>query len=1387
MASILNLPQHPQFLVGGGKMADAILAKDWSTTPLGAFAQWPQSLRTAVSLCLASNFPISIAWGPAHVQIYNDGYWPICGAKHPGSMGQDFKECWQSAWLQIGAAFERAKAGETSFLENQRMFLDRNGYIEETFFTFSFSPIRDESGEVGGLFHPVIETTNRMLAERRTRALRDLAAQTSKAKTQEDVCRLAAEALADDAFDVPFALIYLLDETGTQARLAGHAGIDPGTSASPAIVDMQAPNCCWPFSHMTHSGGPILVGHLETHLPAPCGPYPESPKQAFVSHFFKPGKGTPTAVLIVGVSPRLALDEAYRAFFESISGNLSAALSNAAAQEDERRRAEALAQLDHAKTAFFSNVSHEFRTPLTLILGPLEEMLSRAGSGAFIPAGQEELQLIHRNANRLLKLVNALLDFSRLEAGRVKANYESLDLASVTRDIASVFRSAVERVGISFVIDCPPLPEPVFVDREMWEKIVLNLLSNALKFTMSGEIRLKLSHSETGPTLAVLDTGIGIPSAEIAHIFERFHRVEGAKGRTHEGTGIGLAMVQELVQLHGATIHLDSCEGQGSEFTIRLRYGSTHLPEKQICMPALGRPEGHAAALFLEEAIRWSPAQKAAPELTNESAVGPALSSNTGSAAAARPKVLIADDNDDMRDYVRRLLDERFAVEAVANGEEALQSVAAQLPNLVLTDVMMPGLDGFGLLRELRQNPRTATLPIILLSARAGEESRVEGLAAGADDYLVKPFGARELLARVDSNIALARLRKEVADKEEAYRIELHTSTALRESEQRLRDLNTALDLSQVCIRNLDGTITFWCAGNARLYGWSLDQARGCKTHDLLQTVFPKPLHEIEAELMRRRSWEGELLQRTKAGDQLCVASSWVLQTTQDGSPVAVIEVNNNITDRKRADDVSRHLASIVEYSDDAIISNDTNGIVTSWNSAAQRLFGYTADQMVGRSILTLIPYELLGEETVIRQRLANGDRISHFETVRLAKSGRRIDVSLAVSPIYNGVGKMIGASKVIRDVSQKKALELAFQESEKERHLAIEAGEVGLWSVDIDTLKVHWTERAKAIFGLNPQTPTPSYKAVFQLIHPEDTEQVERCFQSSIVDGKDFAIDFRVMDNKGKIRWVHSKWRPFIASNGKVTQVYGTMVDLTSRKQTEEALKRTNSQLQQSAYAAAHDLQEPLRNVALSVGMARLQAREVLDSETEAMLGVAVNSARKMEAMVKDLLAYSRVLHDDVGNWPVSDGNEVLRSALENLASEISTSGAGISHDRLPSVTMERAHLLQVFQNLLSNAIKYRTLETPRIHVGAVPRNNYWEISVSDNGIGIAPEFHQRVFGVFKRLREKDVEGSGLGLALCKRIVENYGGEIKINSEGTQGSTFLFTVPAAKKRGHVA
>lgn len=753
-----------EVLAGGGEMGALMRSMDWSTTPLGSVASWPQSLRTTVSLCLGSTFPILIAWGPERVQIYNDSYRPICGAKHPQSMGQRFNDCWESALPAVGSVVQRAQDGEGSYIENLRMFLDRNGYMEEAFMTFSFSPIRDETGKVGGLFHPITEVTDKMLTARRVQGLRDLAVQLGKAKTLAQVWEVAAGAFGELELDLPFLLFYQLDESGKEAHLRGAVGLAAGTAAAPALLQLDANGeSTWPLGTIIRTGQIEQVDDLAARLgPLRCGPYPESPRTALLIPIHVPGVTAPVACLVAGVSARRALDALYRAFYESLAATITTAVVTVRAHEQELEHLANLAAVDRSKTAFLGNVSHEFRTPLTLMLGPTEDALA-SPEGALRGS---ELLMVHRNELRLLKLVNTLLDFSRIEAGRVQASYEPTDLSLFTTDLASIFRSTVERAGLRLVVECPPLPEDVWVDREMWEKIVLNLLSNAFKFTFAGSIQVQLQWLGTHVELAIADTGTGIAETEVPRLFERFYRVQGANGRSYEGSGIGLALVQEMVRLQGGDVRVTSRAGEGSTFFVSLPAGNAHLPREQVHATRTAPSAGSWSAPFIHEALQWVEAPPTARAETfigaqvDLSIAAPARSEST----AREGRILLADDNADMRVYVRRLLEGRYTVDVVADGVAALEAARTQVPDLILADVMMPGLDGFELLRGLKNEPRTAAIPVVLLSARAGVESTLEGLAAGARDYLVKPFSGRELVARVDGAFRVARERARITE-----------------------------------------------------------------------------------------------------------------------------------------------------------------------------------------------------------------------------------------------------------------------------------------------------------------------------------------------------------------------------------------------------------------------------------------------------------------------------------------------------------------------------------------------------------------------------------------------------------------------------------------------
>ncbi len=408
------------------------------------------------------------------------------------------------------------------------------------------------------------------------------------------------------------------------------------------------------------------------------------------------------------------------------------------------------AEIDKAKTVFFNNVSHEFRTPLTLMLGPLEEAI--VGGSKSLQG--DSLQIVYRNCTRLLKLVNTLLDFSRAEAGRIEASFTATNLFEFTKYLASNFSSAVRGAGLKYVITGENLTEPVYVDPEMWEKIVLNLISNALKFTFEGEIGVHVRQVGGHAELIVKDTGTGIPAQEIPNLFKRFHRVQGAKSRSYEGSGIGLALVNDLSKLNGGTIEVKSEMGVGTEFTVRVPMGTNHLPKEQINMAAHSYSSSRRIAAYTSEAASWT-----GPKHLEE--IEPIIQNSLSSA-----KIIVVDDNSDMRQYLKGILSPRWQVKMVSNGIAALEAVRQEIPDLILSDVMMPEMNGFQLLAALRKDKMTNKIPIILLSARAGEEATVEGLASGADDYLVKPFSARELVARVNTHLTMGGLRREISEQQ---------------------------------------------------------------------------------------------------------------------------------------------------------------------------------------------------------------------------------------------------------------------------------------------------------------------------------------------------------------------------------------------------------------------------------------------------------------------------------------------------------------------------------------------------------------------------------------------------------------------------------------------
>jgi PAS domain S-box-containing protein len=1175
MSSTVNTSlDHHNFLKSGGEMGKVIREKDWSKTPLGPIESWPQSLRTTISLVLASNFPISIAWGPEFTQIYNDGYWPLCGVKHPHSMGQDFRECWEAPWPIIGDAFNRAIQGEASYLEDQRLFLDRLGYLEEAFFTFSFSPICDESGKIGGLFHPVTEQTSKMLSERRTRALRDLSFRTGKSQRIDDVYAIATQVFSECDLDIPFALFYQLRANDNEAQLINRFGITSVMADNIETIEIES-STLWPLRQAIQTLSIIQVDHLESVFnKTECGPYPEPPKTAFVIPLIPSGTDYPVSIAIIGVSSRLPLTESYRDFIDLVAATLTSSVTSAKAYEEERRRAEALKEIDRAKTIFFSNISHEFRTPLTLMLGPIEEALRESDT---LPDPQRKrLELIHRNAFRLQKLVNTLLDFSRIEAGRMQASYRRTDLAELTSEMAGMFRSAIENAGLVLNVNCPPLPEPIYIDQDMWEKIVFNLLSNAFKHTFAGEIEVSLLWREDHAELVIQDTGIGIPADQLPHLFDRFYRVPNTRSRTHEGTGIGLALVNELVKLHGGTITVESVLEESTTFRVAIPAGKAHLPTAQIEANAKIGASAMEAQAFVEEALSWLPEKK---DLILNSIPIPTLGlaevwrSTNPAKANETARLIFADDNADMREYVGHLLAPYCNVQTVLNGQEALTAALHIRPDLILSDVMMPTMDGFELLSALRQDPSLKTIPVILLSARAGEEAKVEGLKAGANDYLIKPFSARELLARIKVNLDLARVRKQMFE-------------AVLESEARFRTMaDQAPMIIYMVDPNVEATVSYFNKHWQDYTGLTLEQALGQSWYNIVHPDdFEASMHHYLVAFHSQQPYTVETRLRRHDGEYRWFIFKGVPRYLSTGEFVGFIGTGLDIHQRKQVEEEQQRLNAIVKNSPAFIGLTTLDGQLLFLNEAGQKLVGLDDPNVIMQTKIPDFVYtEDLGAldialATVLKEgHWQSGFRFRHFKT------GEPLPVDWVIFTINDSkTGQPTGMGMYSQDLTERQKASAALEESERQIRLLVDSIAQLAWIADSKGGIYWYNQRWYDYTGTNfeEMQTAGGWK---KLLHPDSIERVSAFVREAWEKGKPWELECQFRRYNGQWGWFLTRVIPVHDSQGQVIRWFGTSTDITEQKAAteRETILRQTTQIVHSTL----NLDETFKKIAHDLG----------------------------------------------------------------------------------------------------------------------------------------------------------------------------------------------------------
>jgi PAS domain S-box-containing protein len=1367
---------------GASELSGLMRAKDWSATPLGPPEFWPQSLKTCVRIVLTSRQAMFVWWGDQLINLYNDAYKAIVGGKHPEALGQPASVVWREIWDQVGPRAETAmRRNEGTYDEALLLIMERYGYPEETYYTFSYSPVPNDLGGTGGIICANTDDTQRIISERQLGLLRELGARVAEARDADTACRRAAAALASNRHDLSFALIYLLDPTRSRLVFCGGTTLPPGHRAAPAAVDLSD-RSLWPFAEAIGGNTPVVVSGLRALVgELPAGAWDRPAAQAVVLPLASQGDTGRAGALIVGLNPYRKFGADYRSFLGLVAGQVAAGIANAQAYEEERKRAEALAEIDRAKTAFFSNVSHEFRTPLTLMLAPLEDALNADG-GEILPAAQRErLEVAHRNSLRLLRLVNTLLDFSRIEAGRSNASYQPTDLASLTADLASGFRSVIDRAGLLLTIDCAKLPAPVHVDRDMWEKVVLNLLSNAFKFTFAGAIGVALRAAGDRAVLEVRDSGVGIPQAEIPRLFERFHRIEGQQSRSFEGSGIGLALVHELVRLHGGTIEASSRVGEGTTFTVSLPFGTAHLPADRIGSEASQVSTATRLEAFVEEALHWLPGESWAEEAV------PYLRS---AAPENRPVVLLADDNADMRDYVRRLLDQRYDVVAVADGAAALAAIRRQRPDLVLSDVMMPRLDGFGLLRAVRDDPALRDLPVILLSARAGEEARAEGMDEGADDYLTKPFAARELLARVGANLTMARLRREAMQ-------------AVVDNAERLSQLFEQAPGFMCILGGPDHVFEMVNAAYIRVLGE--------------RELIGKPLREAVPEAAAQgfvalldevrssgRAFTGQrarfLVDRVPGQPPAECFVDFVYQPIRDraGVVTGIFVEGSDVTEAKLAEDALRaseaQFRTFAQAVPNQIWTSGPDGLLDWFNDRVYEYSGAAVGELDGQGWARIVhPDDLPGVAARWTSCLASGETYEREFRIRRADGTWRWHIVRAL-PIRGEDGAIIRWIGTNTDIEDQKlaAQALAHLNETLEAQVATRTRERdGVWRTSRDLFVIcgfdgrfrsvnpAWTD----LLGYHPAELIGA--RLDAVVHPEEVAAT-RDYNTQLMHGVILRdVDMRIRARDGSYRVV--SWHCIPEGD----EIYAAGRDVTERKLLEDQLRQSQKMeaVGQLTGGLAHDFNNLLTGITGSLELLGTRLAQGRTGELHRYITAAEGASKRAAALTHRLLAFSRRQTLD----PRATDVNRLVAGMEELVRR--TVGPAVMVEVVAAVGLwttlvDPNQLESALLNLCINARDAMpdggrlTIETANRWIDErvgrereLPAGQYVSLCVSDTGTGMTPEVMSRAFDPFFTTKPIGM-GTGLGLSMIYGFARQSGGQVRIYSELGQGSMVCIYLP---------
>lgn len=1376
---INDLQSRFEFLSGGGELGELIRTYDWSKTSLGPIDKWPQSLRTCIRIMLLSRQPIWIGWGRDLVKFYNDPYKSIVGGKHPWALGTPAAIVWKDIWHDIEPMLKKVmENNEGTYVESQLLIMDRNGYQEETYYTFSYTPIPGDDGKTAGMFCANTDDTSKIINERQLRTLTFLGKRLLDCVNGDEVIKRTINALSENPWDFPFAIYRKI--VGDKAILSCSTELGQSLRIIPKEIEIDSTShVAAAIKEAISTGKPVLLNELTSKVGIyPAGAWQVPPERAImlpVSHSFT---DKVIGILELGINPHRLVDENFSGFLQLITDQVTTAFTDVYVVEEERKRAEALAEIDKAKTVFFSNISHEFRTPLTLMLGSLEDLLNNQAH-RLGEANRESIETTHRNALRLLRLVNNLLDFSRIEAGRVKAHFHRTDISKYTADIASTFRSLVEKAGLELRVNCQAIDLPVYVDRDMWEKIVLNLLSNAFKYTLEGSITVSLVAGDDQILLTIEDTGVGIPNEELPKMFERFHRIENTTGRTFEGTGIGLSLVSELVKLHGGTISVTSEMGKGSAFTIRIPVGKSHLPAEQVTEKIISGDDEFSSA-FIEEAELFL--ARSQDEQKPERADAENLST-----------LLIVDDNSDMRSYIKKLLEAQYNIITAGNGLEALQIIQSKKIDLVISDIMMPVMDGIQLVKEIKQHPLTYNLPVILVSARAGEEARIEGYDTGADDYLVKPFSAKELHARVRSQIKIKQTRDNAL--KNLYKIfeEVPFAVgALVGEDLRIEFMNKY-------------NLTLWQAKKEDIIGKPLLEVYPGNRDQIAaihNEIYGTGKRFVSREVPLELSTTGRL--ETRYFDVI-IDPMYNEHGQMIGQLAASMDITEQVVARKKIEASESLFRNILEQAPDPIlILKGDDMVLTVANEPLFRVWNVDRS-VIGKSFLEILPemkgqgfFEML-QDVYFNNKIVKGEESPAIFYERDGTQ-RTVYFNFTYQPYRELDGTISGVLVLATDVTQQVLARRKIEESEERFRTLTTAIPQIVWTTDsvgnIDYISAQW----EAYTG---QSVEDALVENHLMVHPDDMPVLAAKWESSLKTRQPLRHDYRLMNTLTKeYRWFTGIVQPLKNKEGTITKWIGAASDIHEQKQFAEQLEnlvkertgelaRSNQDLQQFAHVASHDLKEPVRKVKTFITRLQDEYSAHIPEKGISFIGKVQHAADRMIAMIDGVLNYSKVSSEQ-SDVEAVHLNEIIMQIEADLEIPIHQKNALISKSDLPVIQGAPILIYQLFYNLINNSLKFSSPDAqPQIKItsGDIKENGvaYTVIEVADNGIGFNQDKAGVIFNSFTRLHSKDrYEGTGLGLALCLKIVERHNGKIFANSEIGKGARFTVQLPLKQTGRHL-